>query len=203
MLTGCGLNYKTFVQISFLIFQFDHFGRWVPKKIFYLDMLRFTKHNLQPLVIYISWFLQRKSQAYSLTLFVIRAATLLVHTCQDATFGLITIAINLLIHPSHSKFSVMFFYCLPYNSCDGSLEDLVLDQLANPWLIFFSILITCLLDILPYLVSHGNFEIVKVKITVICKLADATWLLYKIEFHKSQKFHGFLNVSIMEGNYCK
>ena len=166
-------------------------------------MLRFTKHNLQPLVIYISWFLQRKSQAYSLTLFVIRAATLLVHTCQDATFGLITIAINLLIHPSHSKFSVMFFYCLPYNSCDGSLEDLVLDQLANPWLIFFSILITCLLDILPYLVSHGNFEIVKVKITVICKLADATWLLYKIEFHKSQKFHGFLNVSIMEGNYCK
>ena len=100
-------------------------------------MLRFTKHNLLPLVIYISWFLQRKSQAYSLTLFVIRAATLLVHTCQDATFGLITIAINLLIHPSHSKFSVMFFYCLPNNSCDGSLEDLVLDQLANPWLIFF------------------------------------------------------------------
>ena len=102
------------------------------EKIFYLDMLRFTKHNLLPLVIYISWFLQRKSQAYSLTLFVIRAATLLVHTCQDATFGLITIAINLLIHPSHSKFSVMFFYCLPNNSCDGSLEDLVLDQLANP-----------------------------------------------------------------------
>ena len=50
MLTGCGLNYKTFVRIPFLIFQFDHFGRWVPKKIFYLDMLRFTKHNLQPLV---------------------------------------------------------------------------------------------------------------------------------------------------------
>ena len=24
------------------------------------------------------------------------------------------------------------FYCLPYSSCDGSLEDLVLDQLANP-----------------------------------------------------------------------
>ena len=49
LLTGCGLNNKTFVQIPFLIFQFDHFGRWVPKKIFYLDMLRFTKHNLQPL----------------------------------------------------------------------------------------------------------------------------------------------------------
>ena len=30
-------------------------------------------------------------------LFVIRAATLLVHTCQDATFGLITIAINQVI----------------------------------------------------------------------------------------------------------
>ena len=126
-------------------------------------------------------------------LFVIRAATLLVHTCQDATFGLITIAINLLIHPSHSKFSVMFFYCLPNNSCDGNLEDLVLDQLANPWLIFFSILITCLLDILPYLVSHGNFEKVKVlKITVICNLADATWLLYKIEFMKAKNFMVFL-----------
>ena len=78
------------------------------EKIFYLDMLRFTKHNLQPLVsiilvkfphspilhyyafrcgmtkdflrrgpknlfwyeiklVYISWFLQRKSHAYSLT----------------------------------------------------------------------------------------------------------------------------------------
>ena len=137
-------------------------------------------------------------------LFVIRAATLLVPTCQDATFGLITIAINLLIHPSHSKFSIIFFYCLPYSSSDGSLEDLVLDQLANPWLIFFSILITCLLDILSYSVSHGNFEMVKVlKITVICNLAVASWLLYKIEFHKSQKFHGFLNGSIMEGNYCK
>ena len=132
MLTGCGLNYKTFMQISFLIFQFDHFGRWVPKKYLTLICYDSRNTNLQPLVVYISWFLQRKSQAYSLTLFVIRAATLLVHTCQDATFGLITIAINLLIHPSHSKFSVMFFYCLPYNSCDGSLEDLVLDQLANP-----------------------------------------------------------------------
>ena len=86
-----------------------------------------------------------------------------------------------------------FFYCLPYSSCDGSLEDLVLDQLANPLLIFFSILFTCLLDILPYLVSHGNFEIVKVlKITVICNLADATWLLYKIEFMKAKNFMVFL-----------
>ena len=85
------------------------------------------------------------------------------------------------------------FYCLPYSSCDGSLEDLVLDQLANPLLIFFSILFTCLLDILPYLVSHGNFEKVKVlKITVICNLADATWLLYKIEFMKAKNFMVFL-----------
>ena len=67
MLTGCGLNYKTFVQISFLIFQFDHFGRWVPKKYFTLICYDSRNTNLQPLVIYISWFLQRKSQAYSLT----------------------------------------------------------------------------------------------------------------------------------------
>ena len=38
-------------------------------------------------------------------------------------------------------------YCLLYNSVGVSLENLVLDQLINPSLIFFSILITCLLDI--------------------------------------------------------
>ena len=38
-------------------------------------------------------------------------------------------------------------YYLPYNSYDVSLENLVLDQLIIPWLIFFSILITYLLDI--------------------------------------------------------
>ena len=37
-------------------------------------------------------------------------------------------------------------YCQPYSSCDVSLENLVLDQLIIPQLIFFSILITCLLD---------------------------------------------------------
>ena len=39
------------------------------------------------------------------------------------------------------------FYCLPYSSCDINLENLVLNQLIIPWLIFFFILITCLLDI--------------------------------------------------------
>ena len=38
-------------------------------------------------------------------------------------------------------------YCLLYNSVGVSLENLVLDQLINPSLIFFSILIICLLDI--------------------------------------------------------
>ena len=37
-------------------------------------------------------------------------------------------------------------YYLPYNSYVSS-ENLVLDQLIIPWLTFFSILITCLLDI--------------------------------------------------------
>ena len=37
-------------------------------------------------------------------------------------------------------------YCLPNSSCDVSLENLVLDQLIIPYLIFFFILITCLLD---------------------------------------------------------
>ena len=38
-------------------------------------------------------------------------------------------------------------YCQPYNSYDVSSENLVLDQLIIPKLIFFFILITCLVDI--------------------------------------------------------
>ena len=38
-------------------------------------------------------------------------------------------------------------YYLPYSSCDVSLENLVLEQLIIPSLVFFVILITCLLDI--------------------------------------------------------
>ena len=38
-------------------------------------------------------------------------------------------------------------YCLPYSYCDVSLENLVLDQLIIPLLIFSYILITCLFDI--------------------------------------------------------
>ena len=42
-------------------------------------------------------------------------------------------------------------YCLPNNSCDVILENLVLDQLMIPKLIFVSILITCLLDVVSKL----------------------------------------------------
>ena len=38
-------------------------------------------------------------------------------------------------------------FCLPYNLCEVSLENLELDQPKIPKLIFFFILITCLLDI--------------------------------------------------------
>ena len=38
-------------------------------------------------------------------------------------------------------------YCLPYNLHDTGLENLALDQLIIPLLIFFSILTPCLLDI--------------------------------------------------------
>ena len=37
-------------------------------------------------------------------------------------------------------------YCLPYSSCNVSFENLVLDQPIIPQLIFFFILITCLID---------------------------------------------------------
>ena len=42
-------------------------------------------------------------------------------------------------------------YCLPYNSCDIGWENLVLDQLIIPRLIFVFILITCLHDIVSIL----------------------------------------------------
>ena len=38
-------------------------------------------------------------------------------------------------------------YCLSYSFCDVSLENLVMDPLTIPSLIFFFILITCLVDI--------------------------------------------------------
>ena len=38
-------------------------------------------------------------------------------------------------------------YCLPYNCYDVNLENLVLNQLTIPELIFFFILITCMLNI--------------------------------------------------------
>ena len=38
-------------------------------------------------------------------------------------------------------------YCLPYSYCDVRSENLVLDQLIIPLMIFFFILITYLLDI--------------------------------------------------------
>ena len=52
------------------------------------------------------------------------------------------------VNPLTSKISFSNSpYCLPYSSCDVSLENLVLDQLMIPQLMFFFILITCLLDI--------------------------------------------------------
>ena len=45
-------------------------------------------------------------------------------------------------------------YCLPYSSCDVSLENLVLDQLIIPVIDIFFILITCLLDIVLILLGE-------------------------------------------------
>ena len=42
-------------------------------------------------------------------------------------------------------------YCQPYNSYNVSLENIVLDQLIIPKLIFFFTLITCLIDIVSIL----------------------------------------------------
>ena len=45
-------------------------------------------------------------------------------------------------------------YCLPYSSCDVSLENLVLDQLIIPIIYIFFILIICLLDIVLILLGE-------------------------------------------------
>ena len=45
-------------------------------------------------------------------------------------------------------------YCLPYSSCDVSLENLVLDQLIIPIIYIFFFLITCLLDIVLILLGE-------------------------------------------------
>lgn len=52
-------------------------------------------------------------------------------------------------------------YCFPYNSINFSLQILVLDQLTLPYLIFFLIFITCLLDIvlIKSEVTHGSERI--------------------------------------------
>ena len=53
-------------------------------------------------------------------------------------------------------------YYLLNSSCDVSLEDLVLDHLIIPQLIFFFILITCLLDIVrrnAILVTYGSLRV--------------------------------------------
>ena len=57
------------------------------------------------------------------------------------------------INPFTPKISLVLDspYCLPNNSCDVILENLVLDQLMIPKLIFVSILITCLLDVVSKL----------------------------------------------------
>ena len=51
-----------------------------------------------------------------------------------------SLTLSLLRSPSNSP------YYLPYNSCNVSLENLVLGWLKLPWSLFFFILITCLLD---------------------------------------------------------
>ena len=45
-------------------------------------------------------------------------------------------------------------YCLPYSSFDVSLDNLVLDQIKFPKLIFFSFLSTCLLVIVLILLEE-------------------------------------------------
>ena len=50
-------------------------------------------------------------------------------------------------------------YCLPYSSFDVSLDNLVLDQIKFPKLIFFSFLSTCLLVIVFDIVRRNSVSV--------------------------------------------
>ena len=63
-------------------------------------------------------------------------------------------------------------YCLPYSSCHVSLENLVLEQLIIPSLVFCVILITCVLDIV--LILKG--EILSWSLTGVKGLNTANYL---------------------------
>ena len=63
-------------------------------------------------------------------------------------------------------------YCQPCNSCNVSLENLVLDQLIIPKLIFFFILITWLVDIVFDIVSRNSVLVNHGSISILCWLSN-------------------------------
>ena len=86
----------------------------------------------------------------------------------------------------HTKDLISNFpYCLLYNSYDVSLENLVLEQLIIPLLIFFFILITSLLDIVrrnSVLVTNGSLRVKKSRALIsklMAELQTATFLTNK------------------------
>ena len=58
------------------------------------------------------------------------------------------------VHKNNQNFIGNSPYCRPYNSCDVSLENLELDKLIVPLLIFFFILMTGLLVIVLILLGE-------------------------------------------------
>ena len=73
-----------------------------------------------------------------------------INTCDNTAYNTcnvtqIQIRSNIPFHPQDLISNSPYY--LPYSSYDVSSENLLLDQLIIPWLTFFSILITCLLDI--------------------------------------------------------
>ena len=63
------------------------------------------------------------------------------------------------LNPFTPKISIILLNFLPYNSVNVNLENLVLDQPIFPLLMFFFILINCLLDIVSIPWGEGEWEL--------------------------------------------
>ena len=90
-----------------------------------------------------------------------------------------------------------FPYCQLYNSYNDSSENLVLDQLSIPKLIFFFILITYLVNIA--LIFQG--EILSWSLTGVQGLSDQI-LRPRVEFQKRKQRSVFSAFSVREKKTC-
>ena len=90
-------------------------------------------------------------------------------------------------------------YYLPYNSYNGSSENLVLDQLIIPWLIFFFLLITCLLNIV--LILRGEF--MSWSLMGVKGLREKSWYIRRFSCCGSESLEMFLVFALLLNQFAR